>query len=392
MTRIEPEIFVELDIQNGRAPGYLAVDRLVDGKSMGGIRIIPDPEGEEVIHCARTMSLKYGFMGLRMGGAKAAIKAPPDLDPASRREILLEFGNRVSELITSERWIPAIDMGSDIADLQSLYDGAGVKKDFSNWKGISNISTAWSVYFSTLAALKFLRREIKGRTFVAQGFGKVGTEYCKLMCRAGAKMLAVSTRLGGIYSEAGFDINRLIDLQKTHGDRFVLHVPEAERLDPAAVLEVEADIAVPCARSWAINNDSLERIKAGIIPCAANWAMDRDVEEKLMANGKIVIPDFVANSGGIFGSVMKRHLSPPRIRDMIEDVFQKRVFGLIEQSQQSGRTIADMAGEQIEGRLKNPGPGKRRKLLRALGPLVAIAPVFLKDRLLYSYYAKKYYR
>jgi glutamate dehydrogenase/leucine dehydrogenase len=386
----DPELVLEIDLEQYGTKAFLVIDRLVGGTSWGGLRIIPDPSKEETIAAARTMTYKYGFIGYMMGGAKAALQLPEELE-SQRKSVLVELGKKLSGVMWSGRWSPALDMGCRIEDLENLYQGAGIEKDVSSWTYGSGVYTAWSVFLSTVAALQLHGETLKGKRFVVQGMGRVGTEYCRMMSQAGAKLVGLSTLQGAIACEDGFDVEEIVQLRRSKGDGFLLEYGKGQPVDPQSVLELEAEIVVPSARGWAINEGNWNRIRGAIIPCAANAAMDLDVERKLRQNGRLVVPDFVANCGGVFGSILERYLQPSAIYHLLETHYFRKVTKLLQQSLDEERSVADIAIEESIEKL-NRLDSLRERALQSIGKrILPFIPNVIRQPALLRYCSMRFF-
>ena len=385
---IKPLITKTLEINKHDVKGYLVIDKLINGGSFGGVRIIQDPYLEEMIAAARTMTHKFAFAGFKSGGAKAAVQIPPGCEN-KRAEILREFGKQISELIETGIFSPGIDMGCTLEDLQHIFAGAGVKKDLSSWKNISHIYTAWTVYLSTLAALKSLNMDLNKSTYVIEGFGNVGSEYAKLMRDAGARLIATSTRFGAIFNEKGIDVNEILSLRTKYKNKFILHYEKGKRIPLKKVLESNVDIAVPCARAWTINEDNYHKIKAQIIPCAANVAMDAEIERKLHNKGKIVITDFVSNCGGVYGSMVERQISREQIWSVLKKNYYPKIEKMIEDSKKNNETIAELALKEIEASTNSQRKVKKQSVISHLKKIPFSEPI--KNYFFYLYYRKRHF-
>jgi glutamate dehydrogenase len=386
----DPELILEIDLEQYRTKAFLVIDRLVGGTSWGGLRIVPDPSKEETIAAARTMTYKYGFIGYMMGGAKAALQLPEELE-SQRKSVLVELGKKLSGVMRSGKWSPALDMGCRIEDLENLYQGAGIEKDVSSWTYGSGVYTAWSVFLSTIAALQLHGETLKGKRFVVQGMGRVGTEYCKMMSQAGAKLVGLSTLQGAIACEDGFNVEEIVQRRTTLGDGFLLKYEKGEQIDPSGILELDADIAVPCARAWGIHDDNWKSIKAAIIPCAANAAMELAVERKLSETGKLVVTDFVANCGGVFGSTLERYLQASAIYHLLETDYFSKVTKLLQQSLDEGRSVADIAIEESIEKL-NRLDSLRERALQSLGNrILPFIPNVIRQPALLRYCSMRFF-
>jgi glutamate dehydrogenase (NAD(P)+) len=382
----DPERIVDFESSQGFT-GFLVVDRLIGKRSQGGLRVIPDPSLAETAAMARTMTNKYAFVGQQTGGAKAAVQLPPDVTGEPRKRVLQEFGAHVGELIRSGAWAPALDMGCTPDDLKHVYEGAGVPSptDDRRSRHRSHLYTAWSVYLSTLAALRLIGKPLGECRFAVEGFGKVGSEYSKMLCGAGATLIGTSNRIGEMVDPDGLDLDTMLELRAKHGDRFITQYPEGHRTEAGPIMVLDADIVVPAARAWSVNEGNVDEVRAAVIPCAANVAMVPEIEARLLARGSIAITDYVANCGGVFGSMVDRYVGDEWIYGHLEDRFFPRVYGFLERSQASGRTVAELAGEEVAAKLAvseragGASPSRFEGLAKAMlrrAPNAAVEPVF----------------
>lgn len=120
MTPSAPEIALEVSLESAGTKAFLVIGRTVRNSSWGGLRIVPDPSMEETIATARTMTLKYGFVDLSIGGAKGALQWTNE-HTSSRPEVLRELGEKLSHLLQSKRWQPGIGLGHSVEDIKNLY-------------------------------------------------------------------------------------------------------------------------------------------------------------------------------------------------------------------------------------------------------------------------------
>jgi len=386
----EPELVLEIDLGQYGTRAFLVIDRLVGGTSWGGLRIVPDPSLSETIASARTMTWKCAFVGIGRGGAKLALQLLEEHDHR-RKEIVTHLGSRLSHFLRACKWIPGIDMGCNREDIENLYRGAGIGRSLSTWKDLAPLYTAWTVYLSTIAASEMLGKPIRGMAFVIQGLGRVGMEYCRMMKEAGAILVAASTRKGALYSPNGLDIDEVLRLRAERGDGFVLNYPKAEMIDPEELLQLDVDIVVPCARCWAINERNSSAIKGTIIACAANVAMDISIERQLHKKGKIVITDFVANCGGVFGSILERYLQPSAIYHLLETDYFRKVTKLLQQSLDEERSVADIAIEESIEKL-NRLDSLRERALQSIGKrILPFIPNVIRQPALLRYCSMRFF-
>ncbi len=327
--------------------GYFVIDRLINGCSYGGIRIVSDISLPELQFVARSMTYKNAFIGNRIGGAKAAVIVNKD-NEKFRRDILIEFGKCISPFIKNGIYIPVLDMGISIEELQIIFDAAMYRYNTLSWKNMSHEYTAHTCFFATMCALEKKGIPIKDVTFSIQGFGNVGSTYATLMNKAGARLIAFSNRHAGLVNRKGFDISRLVQERSAKGDDFILKNTIGEETSHDSVLEEDVTILLPASNALSINDENWKRIKADIIICAANAPMSYDIERLLYKNGKIIITDFVANCGGILGSRIDNYVTKDIILHIISTIYKRKIDSLLRQSTTLNKPLVDMAIEEIE--------------------------------------------
>lgn len=327
--------------------GYLVIDKLINGSSFGGVRIIPDENLSELQLVAKSMTCKNAFIGNKIGGAKAAIIISEG-NEKYRNDIIVEFGKSISPFIKNGKYIPVMDMGIHIEELQTLYDNAGCNCDVLSWKNTSHEYTAYSCFYATLCALEKKQLSIKDATFSVQGFGSVGSAYANLMCKNGARLVAISNKYSGMIKEEGFDIDELLKERMSKGDNFILSQRNNLMALHSSVLEKKVDILLPASSALAVNEENWKKIKADIIICAANAPMTNDIERSLFYNNKIVVTDFVANCGGILGSIMDNYVTDDIIFHILSTSFKRKVRNLLDQSTSSNKPLVDIVTNDIE--------------------------------------------
>ena len=347
---MQPELACTVQSDTLGTIGYLAIHNRVHGRACGGVRLVPDISLEEIRCAARTMAYKSGFIGFPMGGAKAAIRADGVQEP-SRHELLAAFGKAIAPLLETRAYLPATDMNSTVEDVQRILRGAGIDRALSGAMHRTPEYSAWSCFISTLAALETRGIDPREASFAVQGFGKVASEFVKLMSGAGAKLLAVSNLSGAIANMRGLDVEDLLGRWQAQGERCLEQYPQSEIVPHEHVLTFPVDVLLPAARAWAIHADNYQRIEASIIVCAANVAMDDRTEQRLGEGGTIVVPDFVANCGGLFGSVLIHQVNETTIWKILDSAYRRKISQLIARSRKSGGSISAIAGGEAEERM-----------------------------------------
>ena len=374
----EPQTVRIIEDERIGLTGYLVIDTLVAGRSCGGVRLVADVTLKEVKALARAMTLKYGFLNDHtIGGAKAGIQIPEDCPAGKKRDILRSFGRSIAPILKSETYIPWTDMNAGPDDIAAILEAAGV---VPGRMPDSSHPTALSVLGSIRAACRFSGMDPSGITVAIEGLGNVGTHLAEELSRFGTRIVAVSTHLEARYTEEGFDLQ---DLNRRY-----------ERIDHKTLLELDVDVLVPAARPWTINEDNAERIRAKIVAPAANRPMTPAAVEILQGRGVLLVPDFVANLGGVYGSRLQGRMSKERIRSLFLGPYAEMVFTLLRRAQEAGlspRELAERIAEENLARIRESeakSTSGARRLLRKTalslldGPLT---PNRLVDSLLYRW-------
>jgi len=164
-------------------------------------------------------------------------------------------------------------------------------------------STGYGVALSTMVALEHAKIPVDGAKIAIEGFGNVGTFTAKFLTESGAKVIAVSDSKGTAYLESGMKYETLMKVKKEKGT--VTAYPGATVLSAAQLFAVKCDVLVPGARPDVINTGNARTVKAKIIVEAANIPMRHEIERELSKMGVLIIPDFVANAGGVISSYVE---------------------------------------------------------------------------------------
>lgn len=320
--------------------GFVAVDSTVGGRAFGGLRLLPDIDAAEMRGLARAMTLKYGFLGLPHGGAKAGVRGDPEAPQAERRARLVAFGRAIAPVLLSREYSPGADMGTDNADIRHMLAEVGVpasRRELRTTRSGSGYFTAYTVFVAAREAARRTRGELAGATVAIEGFGKVGAALAGLFDAAGARVIAVSTTHGAIHGEGGLDVKRLLAAEAERGSRFVQGLPEAEPIEKTTLLELPVDILAPCARHDSVHAGNVARIAARIVCPGANNPVTPEAESVLFDRGVLSVPDFVANCGGVLGAAMSYFaISPERIEAFMSGHFGARIGWILDHAAREG--------------------------------------------------------
>ncbi len=290
--------------------GYRVHHNVTRGPAKGGIRYHPSVDLDEVKALAMWMTWKCAIAGLPFGGAKGGVTVDPrqhsrgEIERMTRR-----YASEILPLIGPERDIPAPDMNTDeeimswIMDTYSMNQGystpgvvTGKPVSIGGSRGRTGATSRGVMYmiFSTLKALGLSIDEI---TVAIQGYGKVGGFAAQLLHDAGCRVVAVSDVEGGLYRDRGLD-PEAINRHKREA-RTVVGYPGAEAITNEELLEMKVDVLVPAALEGVITVKNGDAVKAKIVCEAANGPITFDGDKILSDKGIFVVPDILANAGGV---------------------------------------------------------------------------------------------
>ncbi|MGW6906028.1 Glu/Leu/Phe/Val family dehydrogenase [Streptomyces sp. NPDC054940] len=299
-----PEKIVVVSHRRTGMKGVLVIDNTARGIGKGGTRMSPTVSVGEVARLARVMTWKWAGVDLFYGGAKAGIVA----DPASpdKEAVLRAFARALSNEVPRE-YVMGLDMGLTEDDAAVIQDelgdrGAAVGTP-EHLGGVAYDKlgvTGYGVAETTDAAAGRLGLPLAGARIAIQGFGAVGSAAARRFAEFGATVVAVSTAHGALHDPTGLHVDDLLAAREEHGDHFVT-VPTVRGapLASGAELTVECDVLVPAALQDVIDHTNAHEIKARLVVEGANLPTSVDAQDVLARRGITVLPDFVANAGGV---------------------------------------------------------------------------------------------
>ncbi len=365
-----PEKIIEVYNPKIGLKGILIIDNTALGPGKGGIRMTPSVSVEEVFRLARTMTWKCALAELPFGGAKSGIIADAKiLTKKKKKELVQAFARAIKELSPKE-YIAAPDMNTGEEDMRWYAEANGswrsctgkpadycIKVLGGRWErcGIPHEfgSTGFGVAHSAIVACDFVG--IHRHAGVAiEGFGNVGTFTAKYLSEFGMKIVAVSDSKGCVYDPDGLDIEELRKIKEKTGSVINYFAKsakadilgEGEILSNEKLFELPADILIPAAQPDAINKNNVGKIKAKIIVEAANIPAAPDIEGKLHRRGILVVPDIVANAGGVISSYAEyRGHHPKKMLEMVEKKIVKNTRIVLENAKRKNIKPRDAAME-----------------------------------------------
>jgi glutamate dehydrogenase (NAD(P)+) len=290
--------------------GYRVTHNIARGPSKGGIRYHPDVELDEVKALAMWMTWKCALMGIPFGGAKGGIAVDPK--QLSREELQRMTRRYTSEIINEigpEKDIPAPDVGTDPSVMAWIFDTYSMNKGHSVLGVVTgkplNVggslgrleATAHGALYCIQEAIRKQELPIQGLRVAVQGFGNVGSFLARFLAEQGATVIAVSDSRSGIYSDAGLDLTAALAHKQETG---VLEgLRGTETISNEDLLLLDCDVLAPCALEQVITRDNAAQVRAKIICEGANGPVTPTADEILDDKGVLVLPDVLANAGGV---------------------------------------------------------------------------------------------
>jgi glutamate dehydrogenase (NAD(P)+) len=327
LTNPKRQIIVSCPIQmdNGEIEvftGYRVQYNITLGPAKGGIRYHPDVTLDEVTALAAWMTWKCAVAHVPFGGGKGGIVCDPTR--MSRRELESLTRRYVAEIVDAigpEKDVPAPDVNTNdqvmawVMDTYSMHVGhtstavvTGKPIEMGGSLGRRE-ATGRGVMIVTREAAKHLGLDIKSLTVAVQGFGNVGSVSADLIAKLGAKVVAVTDWKGGVYNPKGLDVTKMLEYAKEK--KTIDGFPGGEPLDNDQLFSLDVDVLVPAALENQITPDNADTIKAKIIAEGANGPTTPEAHQMLHKRGVFVIPDILANAGGVttsyFEWVQDRH-------------------------------------------------------------------------------------
>ena len=290
--------------------GFRVQHSSVRGPCKGGIRYHPNVTFDEVKALASWMTWKCAIVNIPFGGAKGGIVCDPHkLSKNELEHLTRRYAYEISPIIGPDKDIPAPDVYTDsqimawIMDTYSMTHGSSApgvvtgKPTFLGGSFGRNEATARGCWFVIRSACEVMGISMDQATVAIQGFGNAGSIAAELLSRQGVKIIAVSDSRGGIFNRAGLRVPELLRYKVKTGS--VVDFPESEPINSQAILDLQCDILIPAALENQITLENAHRIKARIVAEAANGPTTPDADAVLHERGIMVIPDILANAGGV---------------------------------------------------------------------------------------------
>jgi len=291
--------------------GYRVIHNEVLGPSKGGIRFAPDVHLDEVKALAAWMTWKCAVVGVPFGGAKGGITCDPrSMSPGEVERLTRRYTANLMDVFGPDKDIPAPDMNTNEQVMAWLLDTYSMHVRRTEPAVVTGKplliggsegrreATGRGVMTTTLGAMERLGMRPGQSTVAVQGFGNVGSVAAQLLREQGCRVVAVSDVTGGYYNADGIDIDAAIVYAAEHGNQLT-GFDGAEPITNEELLALEVDVLAPCAKENQITSDNAGDVKAKIVAEGANGPTTPHADDILNENGVLVIPDILANAGGV---------------------------------------------------------------------------------------------
>lgn len=315
---IGPEYVIEVYDPKLNFRGVAVLDNLNLGIAKGGIRMTGSVTPVEVSRLARAMSYKNAMAGLPFGGGKSGIMVDPKGMSAAKKKAIVQSFAKMLRPFVPKYYIAGPDINTTEREMQWFAQAHGewdsvtgkpatytTKKGGKMKRGLPHElgSTGFGVALSAKVALEHLEINLEGAEVTIAGYGNVGVFAHKFLEEWGAKIVAVSDSSGTIYDRNGLEYKKLLAAKTKKGS--VLAYPAtatSKKLSRDVIYELSTDVMIPAAGPDVIDESNIERVKAKVIVEGANIPMREHFEKQLHRKNILVIPDFVANAGGVISS------------------------------------------------------------------------------------------
>lgn len=295
--------------------GYRVQHNSLRGPYKGGIRYHQDVDENEVKALAAWMTFKCAVVNIPYGGAKGAVKVDPtELSFGELERLTRRFTAMILPLIGPDKDIPAPDVNTDarimgwVMDTFSTFNGYAIPEvvtgkplEVGGSLGRKE-ATGRGVFITTQEIAAKLGMPLSGSKIVVQGMGNVGSVAAQLLAGEGAKVIAVSDVSGGLYNENGFDVDDIVEQLSECRTLDKCNIPGAKKISNDELLALECDFLIPAALEGQIHAGNADSVKAKVIIEAANGPTTVEADAILEERGIIVVPDILANAGGVIVS------------------------------------------------------------------------------------------
>jgi glutamate dehydrogenase (NAD(P)+) len=354
-----PEKIVYLHDAAAEMRGVVAIDNTAAGPSIGGVRMAPDVSAEEAFRLARAMTFKNAAAGLRHGGGKAVLFGDPHWSDDRKEPLIRAFAQAIRDL---NAYIPGPDMGTNERCMAWIHDEIGRSVGLPTEIGgipLDEIgATGIGLAASAGVAARYCELELAGARVAIQGYGNVGRHAARLLAGRGAAIVAVSDSGGVAIDPQGLSISALDDL-KAAGRSVAEHAAGRPGAG-SEILDVDCEIWIPAARPDVVTRENVGRLDTRLVLQGANIPFTMEAEQILHERGVLVVPDFIANAGGVIcAAVEYQGGDEQQAIETIESKITANVEAVLARAQSSGRPPREAALSLAEERVRRASALRR---------------------------------
>jgi glutamate dehydrogenase (NAD(P)+) len=337
--------------------GALVIDNVAAGPSIGGLRMAEDVSVAECFRLARAMTLKNAAAGLPHGGGKSVLVGDPHMPRPEKEQLIRAFASALKD---EGSYIFGPDMGTDEGCMGWVDDeigrAVGLPREVGGIPLDELGATGFGLLHAIEAALPSLGLSLEGARVVVQGFGSVGIHAARFLRAKGVVLVAASDSKSAVANPGGLDVEALIEhkqLGRTVGD-----FAGGDRINPADLVAIPSEIWIPAARPDVIDRNNVDRLQTKIVAEGANIPLTEEAENSLHSRGVMVLPDFIANAGGVICAAMEYQGASEKVAfDTIAERIFRNTAEMLERANSSGvpprRAALDMATERVQNAMQN---------------------------------------
>jgi glutamate dehydrogenase/leucine dehydrogenase len=350
-----------MHIHEGRTGlrAIVVVDNVACGPAIGGVRMAPDVTVEECLRLARAMTLKSAAAGLPHGGAKAVIVGDPRMDEMEKERCIRAFACAIRGF---DEYVPGPDIGTDEVAMSWIHDEIG--RGIGRPREVGGIAldeigaTGFGVAVAAEVAAPWAGIELAGARVAVQGYGAVGRHSAHFLAERGAVLVAASDTGGGVVKAAGLDVAAL-SAHKLAGHS-VATFPGGRPCAAGALLEVDCDVFVPAARPDVVTAANAALLRARTVVQGANIPATVEAETILHRRGVVVVPDFIANPGGLIcGAAEFRGAGEQEAFAMIDQKVRANTESVLQRAAADGVPPREVAVAMATERVRTAMAGRR---------------------------------
>ncbi len=356
-----PEKILEVYSPHVGMRGFVVIDNTGLGPGKGGIRMTPSVSVDEVARLARVMTWKNALAELPFGGAKSGIIADDRrISPEKKREIVKAFSEAL-KIVCPKLYVAAPDMNMAEEEMRTFAEANGSMKACTGKpKDMGGLphelgSTGFGVFHAAVVAAEHMKLDLEKATFAVEGFGNVGWFAAKFLSEKGARMVGVSDSRGVLYNREGIDFERLVKVKKEKGS--VTAYRPGKVLPNKEIISLPVDMLITAAVPDLIGVEDVESIKAKLVVEGSNIPVSRGAEELLDKRDVHVVPDFVANAGGVISSFVEYTGGKEKeMFRLVEEKIKKNTMLVLDRADETRKTPREAALEIAKERVAERCP------------------------------------